>query len=55
MKKLMNLAFVITMALVVCSCGNNVSQQGESKDETVTESQTETVVQEEKHFSYQLF
>lgn len=54
MKKLMNLAFVITMALVVCSCGNNVSQQGESKDETVTESQTETVVQEEKHFSYQL-
>ena len=54
MNKLMDLAFVVTMALVACSCGNNVKQQSESEDKTVTETQTETVVEEEKYFSYQL-
>lgn len=54
MKKLINLAFVVSMALIACSCGNSDEQQGESEEKTVTETQTETVVEEEKYFSYQL-
>lgn len=54
MKKLMNLVLMTTMALFVCSCGNNARQSGESKDNTEAEMQTETVVEEEKCFSYQL-
>ena len=54
MKKLMNLVVMTTIALLVCSCGNNARQSGESKDNIETETQTETVVEEEKYFSYQL-
>jgi len=54
MKKLINLAFVVSMALIACSCGNSDEQQGESEEKTVTETQTETVVEEEKYFSYKL-
>lgn len=56
MKKLVNLILMITVALFVCSCGNNVGQQGASNGETATvaEIQIETVEEEEKYFSYQL-
>lgn len=56
MKKLMSLVVMTTIALLVCSCGNNARQSGESKDKTETEAetQTETKVDEEKYFSYQL-
>ncbi len=36
-----------TVALFVCSCGNNVGQTGESKYNTETETQTETAVEEQ--------
>lgn len=54
MKKLINLVMVTTMALLVCSCGNNAGQTGGSKDNTETGTQTETAVEEDEYFSYQL-